>query len=555
MINVNINVLLIIAAFLLALVAIYVLYAILMHQGNKGSKGAELQLTTKNILDQVEILFNKGEYSLVQLLATKYLERVPSHKEVRQYLAQAYYKNKQYNNSIKQCLIILKKDSNNISIRKLLGDCYIKKQLLNKAIKEYENIFEYKKNDKEVVRTLAKLYRDTEQTFAAIAVYKILSDLMDKNEDVADVQSILADLNEEVRDYPAAFEAYKTRLGIYPTDVNTNQKLTELYIKLKNYPKAIETLLYMLSFVTEPKMLLWVYEHLVELYVETDEYEKAIEYSNKILEVQGSDKFKVRNDIALFNIKLNKYDIGISILEELVMMSQNNYDVTVSLANSYIQCKNYEKALEKYLALLDKATQKEAKEVRLLICDLYIQWAIDDTNNANFDDSYRHLESAAEYNALNSEIYYNRAINRLKQRNYTEAVELLHRAIEYDKTKNLHTKYYLLLSEAHHNLGNFFEEKKALSDLLKLDDRNPMGLYRSGLMYVSQHDSKNAEEYFKKALQYDPNLIHAKYNLALLYENNNRDKAKELYIEILEQDPSFEEAKRALSDLATSDFY
>ena len=111
------------------------------------------------------------------------------------------------------------------------------------------------------------------------------------------------------------------------------------------------------------------------------------------------------------------------------------------------------------------------------------------------------------------------------------------------------------MSEAHHNLGNFFEEKKALSDLLKLDDRNPMGLYRSGLMYVSQHDSKNAEEYFKKALQYDPNLIHAKYNLALLYENNNRDKAKELYIEILEQDPSFEEAKRALSDLATSDFY
>ena len=550
----DINIILISAAFVLALGAIYILYAIMMYQGNKVGKGNELQLSTKNILDQVEVLIDKGEYALVQLLATKYLDRVPTHQEVRQYLAHAYYSDRKYNNAIKQCLIILKKDPNNINTRKLLGDSYIKKEMLSKAIKEYEGIFEYRSNDKEVVRTLAELYKDTEQTFSSISVYNILSGLMDKNEDIAEVQSILAELNEIAHDYPAAFEAYKTRLGIYPTDVNTNQKLVELYIKLKNYPKAIETLLYMLTFVTEPKMLLWVYENLINLYVETEEYEKAIEYSNKLLDVQGSDKFKIRNDIAMFNIKLNNYSTGINILEELVMMSQNGYDVTVQLCNSYIECKEYQKALEKYLALLDKATQKEAKDVRLLICELYIRWAIENTESQNFEESFKHLEDAAEYNTLNPEIYYNKAINHIGQKNYAAAVELLHRALEYDKSKDFHTKYYLTLSEAHHNLGNFFEEKKALSDLLKLDDKNPMGLYRSGLMYVAQHDTKNAEEYFKKALQYDPNLIKAKYNLALIYESNNRDKAKELYIEVLEQDPGFEEAKNALADLATSDY-
>ena len=132
---------------------------------------------------------------------------------------------------------------------------------------------------------------------------------MDKNDDIAEIQSILAELNEEVHDYPAAFEAYKARLGIYPTDVTTNQKLVELYIKLKNHTKAIETLLYMLTFVSEPKMLLWVYETIISLYVETEEYEKALEYSNKLLDVQGSDKFKIRNDIALFNIQLNNYEL------------------------------------------------------------------------------------------------------------------------------------------------------------------------------------------------------------------------------------------------------
>ena len=132
---VNINVLLISAAFILALVAIYVLYAILMYQGGKGNRGNDLQLSTKNILDQVQVLFDKGEYTLVQLLATKYLDRVPAHMEVRQYLCRAYFRDKKYNNAIKQCLIILKKDPNNINIRQLLGDCYIKKDLLSKAIK------------------------------------------------------------------------------------------------------------------------------------------------------------------------------------------------------------------------------------------------------------------------------------------------------------------------------------------------------------------------------------------------------------------------------------
>ena len=139
-------------------------------------------------------------------------------------------------------------------------------------------------------------------------------------------------------------------------------------------------------------------------------------------------------------------------------------------------------------------------------------------------------------------------------KNYASAVEYLHQALDYDKTKENYPKYLLKLSEAHNYLGNFFEEKKALSDLLKIDEKNPMGLYRSGLLHVAQHDTKNAEECFKKALLYDPDLLKAKYNLALLYEINNRDKAKELYIEVLEQDPSFEEAKNALADLTSSDY-
>ncbi len=549
------NIIIIIVAFVAAIAAIYILYSIILFQGSTGKKGDELQLSTKNILEQVEVLYDKKEYGLVQLLATKYLDRVPGHVDVRIYLAKAYYEDRKYNQAIKQCSIILKKKSNNVETRQVLGNCYIKKQLPLKAIKEYEYVFDYRKTDKDVVRTLAELYRETDQLFSSIGAYEVLADLLDLEEDVADVQSILAELNEEIHDYPAAFEAYKTRLGIYPQDVLTNRKLTELYIKIKNYPVAIETLLYMLTFVTESKVLLWIYDTLVSLSVETEDYDKAIEYSEKLLDIQGSDKFKIRNNIAAFNLKLNRTNEGIAILEDLVMMSQNGFDVTLELADAYIQNKDYQKALEKYQLLLDKATPREAKTVNLLLCELYIDWSIDLYKKDKIDDSFDLLKEATEYNALNSEIYYNMAKNYFKQKNYPSVIESLNKALEFDKQKEYQAKYLLLLSDAHHQLGNFFEEKKALTDLLKYDEKNPQGLYRVGLMYAAQHDFKNAEDAFKKSITYDPDLIKAKYNLALLYENNNRDRAKELYIEILEQDPTFEEAKNSLADLSSSDYY
>lgn len=547
------NVLIIVLAFAIAVIAIYILYSIILFQGTSG-KGDELQLSTKNILDQVDVLFEKGEYPLVELLGTKYLDRVPEHTDVRVYVAKAYYEDKKYNQAIKHCSLILKKRPNNIETHELLGKCYIKKQLLAKAIKEYEYIYEKDKADKNVVRTLAELYRDTDQIFMSISAYGVLSELLTTDDDIAEVQLIIAELNVEVHDYPAAFEAYKTRLGIYPKDIGTNKRLTELYIKISNYQAAIETLLYMLSFVNEPKDLLWVYETIVDLYEVTEDYASAVEYSEKLLSVQGADTFKVRNRIASLNIKLGKLNDGILILEDLALMSQNSFDIATELAAAYMKNNDYQKALDRYTILLDKATPREAKQVNILICNMYIDWAVHMREENKYEASFECLKNAQQYNPIEPEIFYNVAQNNLNKKNYTGAVESVNKALEFDKTHENYIKYYLLLAEAHHNLGNIFEEKKALSDLLNIDGKNAQGLLRMGILYASQHDVKNAEESLKEAIKYDPELIQAKYNLALIYENNNRDRAKELYMEVLEQEPTNEDAKRALSELTSTDF-
>ncbi len=550
----NSNIILIIVAFLIASGAIYTLYSILLFKGVT-SKGDELQLSTKNILEQVEVLFSKQEYALVELLATKYLDRVPGHYEVRKILAKAYYEDKKYNLAMKQCNIVLQKHPNDTDTHYVLGRCYMKKYYLNKAISELYFVYERNKKDKEIIKMLAELYTQTDQLHLAIEAYKELVDLTEDSAAAADIQSIIADLNEEVSDYAAAFEAYKSRLATFPKDIDTNRKLVELYVKIGNYPHAIETLLLMLSFVTEPKMLLWVFEMLVDLYEATEDYEKAIAYSEKLLDVQGSDKFKVRDRIANFYIKLNKYTDGITIFEDLAMMSQNGFDVTLELAKAYIENGEFEKALDKYKILLDKGTPKEAKVVNGLVSELYIKWSDIPLKEADYPKTMEFLESALQYNPISSDAFYHIANCHFEQKNYTNTVEFANKSLTYDKDNVNHPKALLLLSQAHHELGNFFEEKKALSDLLNIDSENPVGLYRLGLMYAGQRDIKNAEEAFTKAIKYDPDLIQAKYNLALLYENSNKDKAKELYMEVLEQDPTFIEAKNALTDLSSSDSF
>ncbi len=547
------NILIIVVAFAIAVVAIYILYSIILFQGG-GKNNEEFQLTTKNILEQVTILFDKGEYALVELLSIPYLDRMPKNTDVRLYLAKALYNEKKYNSAIKHCGEILKIKPNDIDTHIILGKCYAKKEILSKAIKELEYVTERRKEDKESLEMLAKLYNETEQYYMAIAAYEALADLTTNDNDMAEIQLIIAELNETTHNYPEAFEAYKTRLGIYPKDVNTNKKLAELHIKINNHSGAIETLLYMLTFVTEPKMLLWVYETLVDLYEQIEEYDKAIEYAEKMLDIQGSDKFKIRDKIAQFNIKLGNSNDGILILEDLALLSQNGFEITLELAEAYINIKEYNKALERYNLLLDKALPREAKIVNLLICDLYIKWANDMLEVGTIEKAFTYLKNAIQYNAINSEAYFTMAQAYCSQNSYNEAIENLLKALDFDKEKQYHTKYLLLLADCHHELGNFFEEKKALTDLLKIDEKNAEGLYKSGLMYVNQHDIRKAEELFLAALDQDPDLIQAKYNLALIYENNNKERAKELYIEVLEQDPSYTEARNALADLTSSDY-
>ena len=83
----------------------------------------------------------------------------------------------------------------------------------------------------------------------------------------------------------------------------------------------------------------------------------------------------------------------------------------------------YQKALDKYLLLLDKATQREAKQLNSLICDLYIKWAEHMVVSKEYSKAMDLLERALQYNPISSEAYYSIASSNYEQKNYNNTVE------------------------------------------------------------------------------------------------------------------------------------
>ncbi len=549
-----VNFIIILAAVVLAGGAMYVLYSLLLYSGTKDPH-EELQLTTKNIIDQVDVLYKKKEYPLLELFATKYLERVPGNFTVREYLAKSYYETRKINKAINECILLLRHNPQNLEMRKLLGECYVKKEMYMDALTQYEIAYQQDEQQADVVKRLAELYKQTDQIYSAINAYKLYTEMVEESPELAEIYTILADLNEAAGYYPAAFEAYKQKLTIYPNDFETNKKLANLYIKIKNLPKALEILEYMLTFTTDNRQKIGLFDNIIEIKTELEDYDGALDSANRLLEIPGVDTFKTRNIIAMLLVKQGRLDEGIQILEDLVMLSQNAYDVTMELAMAYRQHKNFKSSLERYKTLLDDADQKEAKEIRAKICELYIDWAMYKERDKKFDDNeaLKYLTNAMQYDALNPKVYYNFAMISMKNGNYNDAVMYLLKAIEFEKTESESCKYYIKLSECHHQLGNVFEEKKALSDLLSIDDENAIGYMKMGILYHSQQDIKNAEESLLKAISIDDSLIDAKYYLALIYETHDKERANKLYQEILEQDPTYKNARLALTEISIQD--
>jgi tetratricopeptide (TPR) repeat protein len=171
---------------------------------------------------------------------------------------------------------------------------------------------------------------------------------------------------------------------------------------------------------------------------------------------------------------------------------------------------------------------------------------------------------------LNANYLVINALTAIKNKNYTEAKNLLEKAISiqpemfeanhnlailnfqlgnldssilyFEKSKKIKPKF----SQVYFNLGLAYDRKKNIDlaiinfkKVIKLDPNNSIALYNIGHLYKAKSEPIKAEEYLSKSLDLNPNFIKTYDDLFSLYDQSNQiekfsnllDKAKKILSE------------------------
>ena len=526
---------------------IYFLYKIMI-SFDRDKKDSELQITSKEILEQINILHSQKQYKIVEKLSNKYLAQKPGDDGVRIILAKVLYEQKRIYDAIDEAKIVLAHQSDNIEVKTLIANCYIEIEKPMKAISHFKEILEIEPSNITAIKGLAKLYFSTNQKKSAIKMYSLLNEYIESNLEIAKNKSIIADIHIEFMDYEDAIKEYEEILEIYPENLQIKKRLVEVYKRINDFESAINLSKELMS-QSEDKEKLWALQQLMELFRFSSDYEKALEYANLIKDNPLSDKIQIGKDIAAILSDSGKLDESIDILKNLIKQDSENILLEKDLAMVYQAQKDYKAAVDVYKDILDKAKPSEMEAIHYDISNVYSNWAMHLFINNDNDGCFKKFTTAITYNAQNPDIYYRLGnVNKLIK-NYNEAISQFKKAIELNPQN---PDYYWAMSECYEEIDSIYEQKKVLFEYLKYDQINPKVYYKLGVILSIQNDPNAAIANLKKAVELDDEYISAMHKLALLLEHQGKkEDAIRLYEDILNLEPENEEIKQNLKMLNT----
>ena len=115
----------------------------------------------------------------------------------------------------------------------------------------------------------------------------------------------------------------------------------------------------------------------------------------------------------------------------------------------------------------------------------------------------------------NSRPGYTQALNKLKNKNYSDASNDLQKIM----TENPgFIEGWSNLALAQLKAGNISQAKQALDNAIKLEQNSALIENLAGLIDVENGSYKSAEQHYATAIRLNPNLANSQYNLALLYD-------------------------------------
>lgn len=371
-----------------------------------------------------------------------------------------------------------------------LGDAYLRAFQLEDALKEYDEILRINPNDIQSWYTKARLlqYR---APLRALEVYQII---VDRFGPTWDAYLQLAQLYQEMGNYPKAAEALKGMLDLDPSNNDIRKSLGDVYLQ-------------------------------------QDSLDAALRLYNELLDIHPDD-YSVRASVA--HTYLVKKDYANAAKQFEITMTKDTLTIEQQLAFGQV-----------FVSFIrnDSAVAPLARQLFESIRDSYPgdwrpYWFLAAINNLLRYDStallnYQRVTELANWNVEGwigiGSIYYDRG-------EFAKCVEILEEAKRFVKEE---FRIYFLMGIAYQRQHMAIEAALALERAIQLNDKSVDALSALGLVYDELKRHEDSDSAYEKALRLDPsnNLVLNNYGYSLSERGIHLDRALEMAKEAIRQQP------------------
>lgn len=343
-----------------------------------------------------------------------------------------------------------------------------------------------------------------------------------------DVQALLADLYNRLRDYQAALTAYQRVIELDDKRADAHFHLGTILFRMKRWQDATASLGRAISLQPDNKEAYFSLGNTLE---EIKDFAGAAAAYEKFVALKPPNVWMGYLRLGLARMELGQFEGAIQAFEEALQEQPQDVKVNFSLAQACQRSKQYEKAEETYKRLAQINPKEEASYYRIIM-GMY-------DGAGNFGKA---IEAARRLNDLNPKdetALYNMGIMYQKMEKYDLAVEKFRRVLEIKPNFD----YAVFnIGSSYTKLNKHKEAVEAYKKYVELVPDSDVGWLSLAVAYMNLKDFENALEPLRKCLDLRPENGVALYNLAITYLNlKDNYSAREVYKTLNRVDPGLAE--------------
>ncbi len=306
----------------------------------------------------------------------------------------------------------------------------------------------------------------------------------------------------------------------------TSLSALELYGKALKTDDAQEEIALLRQAIEADPEYKEAYNDLAVVYMDQENYATAIDLLKKALDVDES-YFLAHFNLGVCYYQLGRFDESARSHKRATECNENYTFAYLALAEVYLAQYDYRRAIE----VARQAVELDPSEPRG-----YNLWGHGLSGQERYDEAIEKFQQVIELNPEAAYAYSNIAncYGRLDEPD--NALEFYGKALEIEPDYALAyyrraSLYYFALNDAHKAAVDF-------AKYIQYEEGDPDGYIGLARAYVELGRTDDAKEAYETAIDLQPNLPHALYELAnLCFDNEDYDRAEQLYLEALKVDP------------------